>query len=116
MKIVRYNEGTSQQFDGDSVKGVTGRVLIGKNDKAENFCMRSFTVSPGGFTPKHIHDWEHEVFIYKGEGTVFKQDEYIPVKAGDALFIPGREEHHFKNDSDADLIFICLVPKGVPEL
>lgn len=116
MKHIHYTEAEGQEFEGDIVKGVTGRVVIGQADKAENFCMRTFTVAPGGFTPKHTHEWEHEIFVHQGNGKVFKEGEYIDVKPGDAIFVPGHEEHQFKNDSDEPFTFVCLIPKGVPEL
>lgn len=116
MKIIHYSDAESQTFDSDIVKGVTGRVVIGKADKAENFCMRAFTVEPGGFTPRHTHEWEHEIFIHQGKGQIFKDGSFQDVKSGDAIFIPGHEEHQFKNESDEPFTFICLIPKGVPEL
>ncbi len=45
MKISHYQDISAKQFDGDEVQGVTGRVAIGKADKAENFCMRIFRFS-----------------------------------------------------------------------
>jgi quercetin dioxygenase-like cupin family protein len=116
MKVIDYREASAQTFDSQTVKGVTGRVAIGKDDGAENFCMRAFTVAPGGFTPKHSHAWEHEVFVHAGRGKIFRAGEWIDVTGGTALFIPGGEEHQFKNAGEEDLVFICLIPSGVPEL
>ena len=116
MKLIHYTEADAQTFEGDIVKGVTGRIVIGKADMANNFCMRTFTVEPGGFTPKHTHKWEHEIFIHQGSGKLFKEGDYVDVKPGDVIFIPGNEEHQFKNDSSEPFTFVCLVPKGAPEL
>lgn len=116
MKHTHYSALEAQKFDNDMVKGVTGRVAIGKNDGAPNFCMRIFTIDPGGFTPKHSHDWEHEILIHQGNGKLFKDGEYVDVKAGDIIFVPGNEEHQFKNESDAPFTFACLIPTGVDEL
>ena len=117
MKIVsHYSETPSQFFDGDVVKGVTGRVVIGKEDGAPNFCMRIFTLEAGGFTPRHSHEWEHEILIHQGSGQVYKENEWVDVDTGSVVFIPGNEEHQFRNTSDKDLVFACLVPKGAPEI
>lgn len=116
MKILNYQESPAKKFDGDIVKGVTGRVVIGKADQANNFCMRVFTVAPGGFTPKHSHEWEHEIFVHSGAGKVFRNGEYQAVKSGTVLFIPGNEEHQFKNESEEDFVFVCLIPSGVDEI
>ena len=117
MKIVNhYSEEKSEYFDGEIVKGVTGRVLIGAADGAPNFCMRLFTIAPGGFTPKHSHEWEHEILIHSGSGQVLREGQWVDVTTGSVVFIPGNEEHQFRNNSSDDLTFACLIPKGVPEL
>jgi len=116
MKIANYKDSPSHRFDSETVKGVTGRVVIGKADNAENFCMRVFTVTPGGFTPRHSHAWEHEIFIHSGKGKVYKDGDWQEVTSGTALFIPGNEEHQFMNGGGEDFVFICLIPSGVAEI
>jgi len=32
------------------------------------------------------------------------------VKGGDVIFVPGSEEHQFRNEGDKSLEFICLIP------
>ena len=116
MKIINYTQATSHAFDNETVKGVTGRVVIGKDDGAQNFCMRVFTVAAGGFTPRHSHAWEHEVFVHAGQGQMFRQGEWVDVKSGSVLFIPGGEEHQFKSTGSDDFIFVCLIPTGIAEI
>ncbi len=116
MKHIHYSNVKAQHFEGDIVKGVTGRIAIGKEDQANNFCMRIFTIEPGGFTPKHSHPWEHEIFIHQGEGLLLQDGEYMTVVPGDVIFIPGNEEHQFKNKGVAPFVFVCLVPREAPEL
>ena len=95
MKILDYIEASSHEFDNENVKGVTGRVVIGKSDHADNFCMRVFTIVPGGFTPRHSHEWEHEVFVHSGKGQVYRDGEWHAVTGGTVVFIPGNEEHRW---------------------
>jgi len=116
MKVAHYETLESQEYNGDNVQGVTGRIAIGKADGAPNFCMRIFTVNPGGFTPRHTHDWEHEVLVHSGSGQVLQAGAWTDVAAGSIVFIPGNEEHQFRNNGDQDLVFACLIPKGIPEL
>ncbi len=116
MKITNYKDTPGQRFESEAVQGVTGRVVIGKADEANNFCMRVFTVEPGGFTPRHSHEWEHEVFIHSGVGKVYQNGEWREVTSGTAVFIPGNEEHQFMNGGGEDFVFICLIPSGVAEL
>lgn len=116
MKIVPYSKAEPRQFEGEAVKGVTGRVVIGKADGAASFCMRVFEIAPHGFTPLHSHDWEHEIFFHSGKGEVFCKGEWIPVQAGYTAFIPGNEEHRIRNAGEEKLVFACLIPSGAPEL
>jgi quercetin dioxygenase-like cupin family protein len=116
MKIIKYTQAVSFAFDNERVKGVTGRVVIGKDDGAGNFCMRVFTVAAGGYTPRHSHAWEHEVFVHAGRGRILRQGEWVDVESGSVLFIPGGEEHQFKNTGKDDFIFVCLIPSGIAEI
>ncbi len=116
MKIVNYKDVLPVVMENDLVKNVAGRLMLGKEDGAANFCMRVFEVGPEGHTPKHIHDWEHEVFVHDGEGKVFIEDKWHPVSKGSAIFIPANVEHQFKNSADKPFTFVCLIPAGAPEL
>lgn len=116
MKIQNYKDSEGHRMESETVQGVTGRVVIGKDDNADNFCMRVFTVEPGGFTPRHSHEWEHEVFVHSGRGQVYQAGEWRDLESGTAVFIPGGEEHQFMNASGEDFVFICLIPNGVDEM
>ncbi len=116
MKHISYKDVEPVEYNNEAVKGVSGRVLIGKADGADNFCMRFFELAPGGNTPKHSHEWEHEVFIHSGSGEVLCDGAWKPVVAGDALFVPGNEPHQFRNAGEAPFSFVCIIPAGPPEL
>ena len=116
MKNINYTTITPTKIDNEQAKGVTGRVAVGKNDGAANFCMRIFEITPGGHTPKHSHDWEHEIFFHSGEGEVYGNGRWSPVKPGTVLFISSCEEHQIRNSGNRLLIFACLIPSGPPEL
>lgn len=116
MKIIRYPDAEAKVFSGEQAKGVTGRVLIGRSDGAQNFCMRMFELSAGGFTPLHTHAWEHEIFVHRGEGAVFREGELVPVAGGTAVFIPPNVEHQLKNTGEEPFVFVCLIPSGHPEI
>ncbi len=116
MKITHYTALPTTTFSGEMVKNVTGCVAIGKADGAKNFCMRVFTIEPQGFTPRHSHGWEHEVFIYTGRGKVLCDGKWQEISKGYAVFIPPEKEHQFVNEGEEDLVFVCLIPAGVDEL
>ncbi len=93
-----------------------GRVrradLVGPLDGAQNFTMRRFELSPGAATPNHSHDWEHEVLILDGDGTLSHKDGSSSFSAGDTVFVPPHERHQFQNTGSDVLRFICVVPNS----
>ena len=93
----------------DGVRGVTMSVMVGREDGAPNFALRHFQVEPRGHSPRHSHDYEHEVFIVEGEGEVLLEGTYRPIRQGDVIYVPADQEHQFRA-SDAGLQFLCLVP------
>jgi len=101
FKAVHYTEVPSEEVK-DGASGVRVRWLISCKDGAENFAMRYFEVDPGGQTPRHSHDWEHESFILSGEGIVFCEGKKQKVSPGYVIFIPPRAEHYFKIKADSN--------------
>jgi quercetin dioxygenase-like cupin family protein len=116
MKIKEYRKIVPVKFNNEEMKGVAGRVVIGKADGADHFCMRVFELAPGGYSRKHTHEWEHEIFVYAGKGEFLSNGKWNPAKAGDAVFVPGNEEHQIKNTEKDLLVFVCLVPSSAPEM
>lgn len=96
------------------VQGAQMAIMCGREDGAPNFALRQFKVEPGGFTPRHSHDYEHEVFVVSGSGTVLLEGKERAVRAGDVILVPANEEHQFKAASAGSkapgLRFLCLVP------
>lgn len=111
-----YTDVKATHYKSSAAKGIAARVVIGKKDGADNFCMRVFEFSPGGHSPQHTHDWEHEMFIHSGTGEIFCNGKWNPVQAGNVAFIPENVEHQIKNNSGELLTIVCLVPGKVPEL
>ncbi len=116
MKIMHYSEAEHKHIESESVKGMTGRVVIGKADGANNFCMRFFELDENGFSPAHSHEWEHEIIIHSGQGEVLCNGEWKPVTQGYVIFIPGNEEHQIRNAGKEKLVFACIIPSGPAEL
>jgi quercetin dioxygenase-like cupin family protein len=116
MKVTPYAQAQVTHFDRDPAKGVAARVVIGKKDGAKNFWMRVFEIAPGGHTPRHTHDWEHEMFVHAGAGEVYSNGRSQPIAAGNVVFVPANEEHQFRNTGQELLVVVCLIPGKAPEL
>jgi len=108
MKQTHYKDVKAEEVEeGIQVKM---RWLISDKDGAKNFAMRLVEISPGGNTPWHQHDWEHENFVLEGEGALKIEGGLKKFKPGDVLFVEPMEKHQFQNLGDEILKFLCLIP------
>ena len=107
--LVRNREQVETVTYSDDSQGVEMRPLITQRDGAPRFSMRVFTLQPGGHTPYHAHEWEHEVYILEGAGVVCGTDGERPLRCGDSVFLAPFEEHQFRAGVEG-LQFICCVP------
>lgn len=110
MKVFRYDSVKLEEVTTEGSSKVKVRWVITKEMGAPNFVMRMFEVEPKGYTPLHMHPWEHEVFILEGEGQLSDGEKTMPFKAGDAVFVLADEMHQFMNSGGNVLKFICLIP------
>ncbi len=110
MLIRRAEDTPATPVHMEGVKNVSMRVMVGRADDAPNFAMRHFTVGPGGHSPRHQHNYEHEVYIVAGEGKLECDGAFHPLKAGDVVFVEPNALHQFTNTGDTDFQFLCLVP------
>ena len=92
--------------------GVRKAVILDESDGAPNFRMRRYRLGPGAEVPKHTNAVEHEVHTVEGEYVVGLEDEEHTVTEGDSLLIPAGTVHWFRNESDAESSFVCMVPNG----
>lgn len=112
MKVNPYQDVTQQPVEMEGSQGCSVRWLLGEKDGAPNFAMRQFEVAAGGFTPRHSHPYEHEVFVLEGEGEVFEGAVPHPLRAGDVVLVKPDEIHQFRNTGQAPLKFLCLIPNS----
>ena len=87
MKVNHYEHVPQQPVEMEGSHGCQVRWLLGERDGTPNFAMRQFEVAPGGYTPRHSHPYEHEVFVLEGEGSRLRRrgDQPHPLKAGDVV-------------------------------
>ena len=109
MLIRNINDTPMKPVEMPGVNGASMAIMVGREHGAPHFSMRQFQVKGGGNTPRHSHDYEHEVFIVDGGGTVLLEGSERPVRAGDVVYVPANQEHQFKADASG-LRFLCMVP------
>ena len=111
MKSADYKSVELEPVPPSASKGAGIRWLISEADGAGNFAMRMIEIEPGGYSPHHTHESEHEVFVYRGEGEVQVEGKTYPLSPGMVVFVPPNLKHQFLNTSDTErLEFICVVP------
>ena len=113
MSVKPYLDVEGVEVKIDQADGVTMRVVIGPDQGAPNFVMRVFEVAPGGHTPRHQHEFEHEIFFHTGTGEVFYEDETTPVGPGYTAYVAPWAWHQIRNTGEEPLVFACLVPRSV---
>ena len=110
MKVGPYTSVELEPVKMDGAENTGVRWLVAREDGAPNFAMRLFEVEPGGHTPFHSHEGEHEIFIVEGEGRLSTADGPRPLRPGTFAFVPGEEKHQFENTGETVLKFLCIVP------
>jgi len=110
MIVRHYTEVDALPVAMEGAENVLIRNLITPREGAPNFSMRVFDVLPGGHTPLHSHDYEHEIFILEGAGEVTEGKRILALEPGSVVFIRSGTPHQFRNPGEAVLRFICLIP------
>ena len=110
MKVGREHDIEAKPAEVDEAEKVAMKILMSETDGAPTAVMRVFDVGPGGYTPFHTHEWEHEVYVLQGNGVVREGDKEHILEKGTFVLVEPGEEHQFINRGDDTLRFICVVP------
>jgi quercetin dioxygenase-like cupin family protein len=110
MKVGKTESVEPAEIQEKGIEGVSMKVIISTEDGAPNFVMRVFDIQPGGHTPYHSHEWEHEVYVLEGKGCVREGEKEHALGPGSFAFVAPNEEHNFANTGDGVFRFICVVP------
>jgi quercetin dioxygenase-like cupin family protein len=112
MQVKNHTEVPANDVTMEGAAGCRVRWLVGEADQAPTFAMREFEVAPGGHTPKHFHDYEHEVYVLAGSGVVIDGDTERPLRQGDVVFVAPNDVHQFRNTGTGPMRFLCLIPNS----
>ncbi|MTI67687.1 MAG: cupin domain-containing protein [Firmicutes bacterium] len=111
MIVSHENEVKGVKIENQEVKNTVMKALITPNEGWDSHAMRIFELEKDGHTPRHNHPWPHINYIVEGKGTLFLEGEYHKLKAGSFAYVPSGKMHQFKNTSEDNFKFICIVPK-----
>lgn len=114
--IVTCSQVESFEVTDSNAKGLTYRSIFEAN-KDRRLHTNYTVVKSGGNTRSHSHDWEHVSYIISGEGVLeFGDGKQEAFSTGSAVYIPGGEQHCFRNTGKQELvIFGVLGPMPLPD-
>lgn len=111
MIIKKINDVPNKPVVMDGAKDASVRVLFGPAENAPTFAMRIFELAPGGNTPLHSHDFEHQIMVLEGDIALVGDSTEDHIAVGDVAMIMPNDRHQFRNMSDTHIArFMCLVP------
>ncbi len=110
VSIVKYQDIELSPVNMDGVKSTLKANVIGRPEGWPEHTLRVFRIHPGGFTPRHQHDWEHVNYVIRGRGRLRIGDRVHELNEKDFVYVPPNTEHQFENPHDEDFEFICIVP------
>ncbi len=116
MKVSRVESVVQNPVTMPGSKDCQVRWLVDESCGAPNFAMREFEVAPGGYTPRHSHPYEHEIYVLEGQGVAIEDETEHPISAGDFLLVTPDEIHQFRNTGSTPMRFLCLVPNSSAHL
>ena len=110
MSVEKYSNMQLTDVQMDGVRDASKANVIGPEQGWDNHTLRVFRLGPGGYTPRHQHDWEHVNHVITGRGKLRIGDEIHDLSEKDFAFVPPNTEHQFENPYDEPFEFICIVP------
>ncbi len=113
MKITRLDKIEKERVEMEGAKDVWKQVPISKDDGSPIFSLRVFSVEENGYTPYHVHPFEHVNYVIQGHGALVSEDgEEHELRKGDFALVMPDEKHQYRNKSESEVfIMICGVPK-----
>jgi quercetin dioxygenase-like cupin family protein len=108
-----YGSVAPHKYEGGAAPGAVRRILIGRDEGAQDFVLRYFTIPPGGHSAHEHHRHPHAVIITQGGGKVLLGDVWHEIGVGDAVYIEPDEMHQFRAPADQPLGFICVIPPKI---
>jgi quercetin dioxygenase-like cupin family protein len=115
--MVNSSDAVVEDLSKESASNVRVRYLIDERQDSNHFSLRLYTVEKNGHRPLDQHEYEHQVYILQGQGSLKEEKSgsaLRDLREGDSIFIPSNAVHQFINERDEPLVFLCV--KGSPRI
>jgi len=104
-KVVSLNNIAAEELHGGGII----KKIITKETTGINICFCQTKLRPGAGHRWHVHDNEDMIiFIIKGNGTMYFEDEEVSYGPQMAIIVPRGLEHQNLNTSDEDIISVTM--------
>ena len=100
-------------IDEKGSKGVGIKWLTSDNlDASPPFCLRRIRIEPHGYTTRHQHDWEHQLYVLNGKGCLDQgtKNRTVKLEPGITVRIPALIWHQISCTSEDPLCFLDIIP------
>jgi mannose-6-phosphate isomerase-like protein (cupin superfamily) len=68
----------------------------------------------GTAAANHHHEGaEHFMYVLKGRGTAYANENPIPVRSGDLIYYGDRERHYLRSDGETEMAFVEFFVPGI---
>jgi quercetin dioxygenase-like cupin family protein len=96
--------------------GPTVEFLTSPQEAGIDFCLLRGVIPPGVAVPLHSHPDTEDFIVISGEVQALRQGrdgyEWIALKAGDHVHVPGNARHAWRNTTGAPFVtYIITTPK-----
>ncbi|MGD0803958.1 MAG: cupin domain-containing protein [Candidatus Bathyarchaeia archaeon] len=108
VKDYDVKEAYGQDAEGVSIRWISEK-RTGGDEYLHNFALRYFTFKPNAYMNPHKHPWEQEIAVTKGKIQVLGAVNDQILRESDVGYFPANEVHGFKNLSDGDSEFYCVI-------
>ena len=111
MIVSNEHQIVAKPMDSPEVKNAAMKVLVGAQEGWTDHVLRIIELGPGGYSPRHKHDWPHINYMVDGSGVLYIDGREHTVEKGAYAYVPANADHQFRNTGDGVFRFICIVPK-----
>ena len=112
-RATEINPATGLRVD---LMGPTVEFLTSPQEAGIDFCLLKGVIPPGVSVPLHSHPDTEDFIVIAGEVQALRQRtsgyEWIELKAGDHVHVPGNAQHAWRNTASAPFVtYIITTPK-----
>jgi len=97
-----------EEYSKEGAKGFRNKALLGPENSAMRFALRTYIIESGGCSAPDNHRHEHGVYVLSGVLQVKVGEQLLELNPGDVIHIAANEPHQFLNPWPQPAKFLCV--------